>query len=132
MDLRALISAEFLRRRKRNPRYSLRAFARDLGTHHSTLARLLQRRRRLTSRTVRSPGARLGLGGADLAHACITEHTDIILDLARRRGFCADSRWIATRSGLPLDEVNVALHQLVHSGRITMSSPSTWIPESLS
>lgn len=41
MDLRQTLTAELGQRQRRNPRYSLRAFARDLGTDHVTLSQAL-------------------------------------------------------------------------------------------
>jgi plasmid maintenance system antidote protein VapI len=61
MDMRSILQLEFNRRRARNPRYSLRAFANALGTHHSTLSQMMQARRRLTTRTIRRFGHKLGL-----------------------------------------------------------------------
>lgn len=43
------VQAEFSRRKKANPRYSLRAFARSLRIDHSTLAKLLKRSRKTTA-----------------------------------------------------------------------------------
>ena len=61
MDLRHTLHAELARRQQTNPRYSLRAYARALGTHHGTLSRLLRRHRRLTPRSAARICARLGL-----------------------------------------------------------------------
>jgi hypothetical protein len=56
MDMRSLLQLEFDRRRTKNPRYSLRAFAYELGTHHSALSQMLRAHRRLTARTIRRFG----------------------------------------------------------------------------
>lgn len=63
---RARLQAELARRCADNPRYSLRAFARDLGIDHSSLSQLLRGKRRLTERLVRELGERLGLPAAEL------------------------------------------------------------------
>jgi hypothetical protein len=128
MDLRALLREEFDRRRSRNPRYSLRAFARQLGTHHSTLSRLLVGGRRLTSERVRSLGARLGLGTRQIAGACLHENMKRVAALASRPTFRANTRWIATRTGLSIDDVNVALQFLLFTQRMTMTSMTEWTP----
>lgn len=129
MDLRAILKAELNRRRQRNPRYSLRAFARALSTHHSTLSSILQSRRRLTPRSIRQLGARLGLTPGEIHDACVTEHCAAIRRLVRDPRFRADSRWIAIMSGIPLDEVNIALHWLLFNRQLKMAAPNQWILE---
>jgi hypothetical protein len=129
MDLCSLLDAELRRRRERNPRYSLRAFARRLGTHHSTLSRLLQRRRRLTPRAVRRLGERLGLSPMQIDDACLSENARSILGLVEDGRFRADSRWIATMTGIPLDDVNRALHWLLYERRLMMRSFTIWTRE---
>ncbi len=120
------MKAEFGRRRERNSRYSLRAFARDMGTDHSTLSQIFRNRRNLSARMISRFGRRLNLGPAAIADACVQMHADIILRLARTPGFCTQSRWIATRTGVPLDAVNVALHRLLHCGELVMKSHNHW------
>ena len=129
MDLSALLGDELRRRRQRNPRYSLRAFARTLGTHHSTLSRIMERRRRLTPRAIRALGARLGLTPAQIDDACVRENAGRILHLVADRRFRADTRWLAVMAGLPIDDVNRALHLLLYERRLTMRSTRTWTPE---
>lgn len=126
MDLRHTLSAEFASRRARNARYSLRAFARDLGTDHATLSQVLRSRRVLSPRMVRQFGRKLHLSPADIADACEQHHADAILRLARLASFRPNSRWIATRTGLPLDAVNAALARLLHQRQLVMSSAGRW------
>lgn len=128
MDFRILLQAEFERRRARNPRYSLRAFARYLATHHSMITRIFEGRR-LTFPSVRALGARLGLTSAQINDALLHEQAHRVALIAAQPGFRADSRWIATRSGLSLDEVNVAVQLLVHTRRLSMTSATTWTTE---
>src|SRR5215207_181415 len=59
--LRRVLQEELALRCARNPRYSLRAFARYLALDHSTLSQLLRGRRRFTSRTIERIGKRLSL-----------------------------------------------------------------------
>jgi hypothetical protein len=126
MDLRVLLEAEFNRRRARNPRYSLRAFAAHLRTHHATLSQILQNRRRLTPRTIRRLGERLGLTGAEISDSCRAEHCASIRRLVSDPRFRADSRWIAVMTGVPLDDINRALHWLLYRGELTMAGRNTW------
>jgi hypothetical protein len=127
MDMRALIQEELQRRRDRNPRYSLRAFARSLGTHHSTLSQLLHSQRRLTPRAIRHFGTVLKLSPVQIEAACVAENCASIRRLVSDPRFRAESRWIAVMTGIPLDEVNVALHWLLHRRELTMAGPQTWV-----
>ena len=129
MDIRLLLQSEFERRRARNPRYSLRAFARQLATHHSSITRILNERHRLTPTRVHALGRRLGLTAAEIDAACLHEHVELVAELVARPGFRPDARWIAMRAGLTIDEVNVAVHLLVHARRVTMTSATHWTTE---
>jgi predicted enzyme related to lactoylglutathione lyase/transcriptional regulator with XRE-family HTH domain len=126
MDMRTILQAEFARRRMRNPRYSLRAFASVLGTHHSTLSQILQSRRRLTPRTIRRFGDRLGLTAGQIRDACVAEHCASIRRVIDDPRFRADSRWIAMMTGISVDDVNVALHWLLYRGDLTMAGAQVW------
>ena len=126
VNFRQALQDEFGQRQRRNPRYSLRAFARDLGTDHSALSQILRGRRPLSPRMIRRFGARLRLSPAVVADACIQHDADAILRLAQSPGFCTHSRWIAARTNLPLDAVNAALHRLLYHGRLVMKSAHKW------
>ena len=126
MDLRARITEELQRRRRRNPRYSMRAFARALGTHHATLSQILQHRRRLTPRAIRALGARLGLTPTQIAEACLAENCAVIRRMVGDARFVPDCRWIATMTGIAVDDVNVALHWLLYRRELTMQTQSRW------
>jgi hypothetical protein len=129
MDLRARLDAEFRRRRNRNPRYSLRAFARSLGVHHSSVCRALSPRSRLTPPALQRLGSALGLSPAQISEAGLEEVEVRILKLAERQSFQPASRWIAMMTGFPLDDVNLALHRLLTKRRLAMRSTTSWIPE---
>ncbi len=126
MDLRATVRDEYERRRARNPRYSLRAFARSLGTHRSTLARILDRRRGLTERAALALCARLGLPAALAVEARLGSQADGVLRALAAPGARLDSRWLATRCGIPLDDVNRALQRLLRERRLRVRAPGTW------
>jgi hypothetical protein len=128
MDLKARLAAEMSRRRARHPRYSLRAFARGAGLAHSTLVRLLREDARLTPASARRLGRRLGLSTPEIADACRAENDRRILALVGRSDFRADSRWLAVRAGLPLDDVNIALQRLLAGRRLVMRGPASWAP----
>lgn len=126
MDLRTHLRTELRLRQRRNPRYSLRGFARSLGIHHSTLSRIFDSRRRLTPRRIQLLGERLGLTTNQITEACMVENCASILRVVGDRRFRANSRWIAMMTGIPIDEVNVALHRLLYERRLTMGSRAVW------
>jgi uncharacterized protein (TIGR02147 family) len=65
-----ILSLHFASRRERNPRYSLRAFARDLGVAPSTLSEVMAGKSLLSRMTAHKIGTRLGLAGPDLELLC--------------------------------------------------------------
>ncbi len=121
-----LLETEFAQRRERNPRYSVRAFARDLALDHSALSKVLRHRRPLSARMIARLGHKLRLSSNAIIAACIHEHAQAIVSLARTPEFRPHSRWIATRTGIPLDAVNIALHHLLSHGIIEMHSAARW------
>jgi transcriptional regulator with XRE-family HTH domain len=120
VTFRAVLQAEFERRRATNPRYSLRAFAQFLGTDHATLSQVLRGKRRVTARSVRTLGRKLRLAAAVIAEHCSIEHETALAALVQQPGFRADSRWIAITAGIPLDEVNVTLQRLLRKRKLVM------------
>jgi transcriptional regulator with XRE-family HTH domain len=126
VQFRERLQAEFAQRRRRNARYSLRAFARDLGTDHSTLSQLLRGRRAFSPHTVALLGRRLGLSRAAMVDACIEQNAQTILQLVRSASFQPNSRWIATRTGIPVDAVNAALDRLLRQRDLQMQTIHHW------
>lgn len=132
---------EFESRRLRNPRYSLRAFAKFLKTDHSSLAQILRGTRRVPSKHIREWSAALqfeaeesmvysameSMPTSELAarHERLKHWTSEasaitanklhwqILKLSREHDFAPDTRWIAKRTGCNVDEVNIALARLL-------------------
>jgi hypothetical protein len=154
---RLFLQEELGRRCARNPRYSLRAFAKYLGIDHATLSQIVRAKRCLTPRTIKKLGARLGLGRdavdaylahvhdgplptpalrevQQLAHDAASLVTDwyhhAILELLHLEAFRPDSRWIARVLGLAPDEVNVALTRLVRLGLLEMAARDRWVDKS--
>ena len=121
-----MLSAEFDARQARNRRYSLRAFARSLGTHHSTLGQLLSGQRRLTQRSIRMIGRKLGLPERDISSACEEENCKSIVRLLDDGRFRPDTRWISMMIGIPADAVNVSLQRLLFERKLSMQSTTTW------
>jgi len=71
-------------------------------------------------------GRRLGLSDPVLTSMRRHEHAARVLDASQLPDFRADCRWIAMKTGVELDDVNRALHLLIHERRLEMSSPSSW------
>jgi len=126
VTFQGVLQNEFERRRTANPRYSLRSFARDLAVHHSTLSQMLRGKRRLTGRIVRTFGGRLRLTAPAIAELCALENESAVLSALARPNFRADSRWIASMVGIPLDEVNVTLQRLLRKRIVTMTTRARW------
>lgn len=69
---------------------------------------------------------RLGYSPADVRAARLAEDARKVLQLASAPDFRPDCRWIAMKSGVDVDNVNRALHLLLHERRLVMSSPTKW------
>jgi hypothetical protein len=126
MDLAANLRAEYARRRAANRRYSLRAFARAVGTSHASLSRLWRGTQRPRSSTIAAVGARLGWTDERIAGAVRDANVARLCALVARPGFRADVRWLAVRLNLSLDEVQLALHEALRCRRLSMSAPAAW------
>jgi transcriptional regulator with XRE-family HTH domain len=121
-----LLQRELNARRAANRRYSLRAFARFLRIDHSALSQILRGKRALTPNMIRRLAARLGLGQAEIADACV-EATDAAVRRAiARRSFKPDSRWLASVTGIGVDDINITIHRLLHTRQLVMTSTSQW------
>lgn len=152
---RLFLQEELARRCGANPRYSLRAFALDLGTDHATLGQLVRGKRRSTEATIRRLCRALGLADeradrfvdeerldaaeaaprrrhtTELAAATVRaiagwQHL-AILELVRLESFRPDVRWIARVLGIGLDEAQLALQTLLRLGLLEMRTPERWI-----
>jgi hypothetical protein len=121
-----LLREELARRRAANRCYSLRAFARHLRVDHATLSQTMRGRRRLTPRAVGRLGARLGLSRAAIDAICAATNDGVVLAFVGHPSFRPDSRWIAIRLGLPLDDVNMSLQRLLRGGALLMQSRDRW------
>jgi hypothetical protein len=127
MNLREHLRLEFRRRVERNPRYSLRAFARALEVHHSTLSRTLEGARGFSDPFIRHLGHRLRLPEGAVQQAIAFEHARKVLAAIRSRRGAPNVRRIATVTGLGLDDVNRALHWLIHTRRLEMRTATAWV-----
>jgi transcriptional regulator with XRE-family HTH domain len=126
MRFKSRLEAAFLRRKDVNPSYSLRAFARALKADHATLSQILRGRRRVTAKTIRAWGSRLGLSASDVCECCCLENEASILGAIKQARFRANSRWLAVTLNIPLDDVNIALQRLLHKRLLRMCTHGSW------
>jgi transcriptional regulator with XRE-family HTH domain len=144
----------FAERRLKNRRYSLRAFARLLATDHATLSQILRGSRRIPARQLSEWAIRLGLQPEEIAayeaaeqlpdpqtaleqerlRQWIAEASAVmarpehlaILELIRTAEFQPDSRWIAERAGVTVDQINIALSRLLRLRLIALPPGGKW------
>ncbi len=126
MDFHSLLHAELTRRQRANPRYSLRAFARHLGIDHSSLSQILRRRRRLTARALRRLGAMLRVPARDIERAALQANADAVVQVVADPAFKPNCRWIASKLGIPLEDVQIALHEVLRTRRVVMRAHDRW------
>lgn len=138
--LRTALNRELRRRRSANPRYSLRAFARDLEVHHATLSLILRGRRTPSPATAARLARHVGLEpdsldavrdaferiAADPAAPLLDWRHFAILQLVHHPDFQPDSRWIAAAFGSTVDFVNLAIQRLLRMGLLTMDRHDRW------
>ena len=125
MGMPAYLEREYGRRRGRNPRYSLRAFARDLGCDHSTLSQWMRRTRPMTEEAARQLCDALQLAGADRSLACEIDENDMAVLLAIRSGAAPDAGALASATTLSGDQVNLSLFKLLRLAVLRMDG-ATW------
>jgi hypothetical protein len=116
-EFRNWLCIEFARRRKDNPRYSLRAFAAALKTDHSTLSQIIRGRRTLTKKAMVQLRC----------HLDWTADMRSLLSFASLPGFSPDLRRCAERLGISRDAAAIALQRLVRRSRLAMEG-NKWVP----
>jgi transcriptional regulator with XRE-family HTH domain len=126
MSFPAYLRRAFEDRRRRNPRYSVRAFARDLGCDHATLSQWLRGKRPMSAGAVQQISAALDLDIEARSAAQAFDPFDMPVLEAIRAARHPDSPGIAAALGAPVDRVNIALHRLLRLGRLRMDG-AAWI-----
>jgi transcriptional regulator with XRE-family HTH domain len=127
MTFRAHLQREFDRRRAINRRYSLRSFARWLSIDHASLSQILRGTRRAGVRAMNDLASRLQIDASRLAKYRDVEVEDAVLQAIRRPDFEPSSRWLATRVGINIDEVNIALQRLLRKEKLRMAGGNEWL-----
>src|SRR5262245_675113 len=98
MRVHELLEQEFTRRRAKNSRFSVRAFARLLGISHSDLSRLRRSQQRPSAGMIARLGQRLGWTAAEMDAMLRDENLQRLQTAASTPGFVADLRKVATRT----------------------------------
>ena len=150
-DFRKYLQTELLQRCKKNPSYSLRAFAKSLDVDPSTLSKILKGKRPLGSKLIVQLGARCGLKPGDLkpyfqdevAAGSTPSHSFeqialdrfaiiadwyhfAILELMTVKGFEPSAKWIARSLGISVVEANMAIERLQRAGFIEIGKDGKW------
>ena len=141
-------------RREKNPRYSLRSFARFLGADHSVISQILRDIRPAPPSQIRKWGKKLKMSREEAAAYIAAEHlpdateasrleqlrhwtaeglslatTRVhweMIRLSRLPGFQTDCRWIAKKIDVSVDEVNLALARLLRLQLLQVGASGKW------
>jgi plasmid maintenance system antidote protein VapI len=148
-EFRRHLQNELILRCKRNPRYSLRAFAQQLEIDASALSKILNGKRPIGRKTILQLGSRLGMKPDELKRytgtpdeqdaedtfeqlaldqfAIISDwYHFAILELMATDRFNPDPKSIARTLGLKLVEVNAAISRLKRVGLLEISNDGIW------
>lgn len=154
-DFVKVLRSEFLRRCKKNPQYSIRAFARQLDVDASTLAKILKGSRKIQDRAVVTYGKKLGMTPKQLRkfmkneplnfetvddlpfhdltldafHVISDWYHYAILELMSVKDFSADFAWIAKTLSIKEKEAQEAFERLVRLRMLAVSPDGKWIDQ---
>jgi uncharacterized protein (TIGR02147 family) len=145
-EFRVRLQEELINRCRKNPSYSLRAFARSLNIQSSALAEMLNGKRNITPKSIEKLGLVLGLSMDELnvylvkekkkkSKVAETESTYrqvtidqyalisdwyhyAIIELLKVEDFRPDNAWMARVLGITKSEVNFAVERLLRLGLI--------------
>ncbi len=149
---RRYLQDELVKRAKKNPSFSIRAFARQLQVEPSALAQILGEKRKLTDRMCERLAARLGLSprkvqtlmkrelvGAedsfrgfkriqeDAFRVIADWYYYAILELTRTVDFQGNINWIAQTLGLSTAEAHTAVERLKRLGYLKINEQGAWV-----
>ena len=111
MDYRLILKQEFTDRQLRNSRYSLRAFARDLGVTPSTMSEVLSGKSGLSLPVARRMALKLRLAPQDMDHFCALVEYNHAKSPARREQ--ALSRIKAADNYQSLNKISLDRFQMI-------------------
>jgi transcriptional regulator with XRE-family HTH domain len=116
---------EFIERVKKNPSYSLRAFAKSLDINDSTLSKILKGKLNITDKRFNFLSEKLKIRFEDLnyffpknelskaQYIVLNEwYCLAFLELLKTKRFINDPNWIAQKLQISINEVNLCIHSL--------------------
>lgn len=148
-DIKEYLSQIIEQKKKKNPRFSQRAFAHQIGLTSTTLNEILKGKRRISAKTIAKLKAAFSENQEllqlldDQAHAAFsTFHTETpamtetasnwfylaILELMQTENFSEDPSWIAKRLGIAVEHVTKALDDLLRIEAIKRNQFNKLIP----
>lgn len=136
LNFRIWLQQQFTDRCRRNPRFSLRAFARMLGTEPTSISQILAGKRKVSKKTITricdrlsaTPDLRSQFLPAKTAEAAEPDfrqltadafavmadwHHYAILELTYVKGFQSHPRWIANKLSISQAEASIAVDRLL-------------------
>lgn len=141
---RAILRTRLLQHCRKNPRYSLRAFARSLGVEVSALSKILRGKRSVSRSMFRRLKEHLALKPTELVSIredrgddfTPVSHEDFstiaqwyhyaILEMIQLKKFRHEPQWMAHSLGITVPEVSEALERLHQLGYIKQSPSGRW------
>lgn len=149
-DFRQILQLELSARCSKNPRYSLRSFARSLSVEPSALSQMINGKRPITRKMMLRLGLALGLSVQQIkslstpddlpqtespsfqqlsmdSFAAISDwYHYAILELTYVKDFKSDAQWIAKRLGITKSEANIAIERLRRLELLRISPAGVW------
>lgn len=136
LEFRTKLQEEFARRIRVNERYSMRAFANQLGLNSSTLSQVLSGKRHLSDQKIQSLCKKVGFSfpksetaPIDFSHIEVDTFAVIsdwyhfaILDLTVLKSFKSDIKWIARKLDIQTHEASVAVDRLLRLGMLQLKN----------
>lgn len=133
------LEAEFVKRTRRNPAYSLRAYARQLGIGAPALSEILRGKRACGVKLRKRLAKELGLGPGPIRagetyalieadqFALISDwYHYAILELLKLEDFQPSTQWVARQLGLSRPLVRAAVDRLVRLGLLAIRADGKW------
>jgi DNA-binding CsgD family transcriptional regulator len=126
-----ILRSELQRRRQRNARFSMRAFAMSLKIDSGSLSQIMSERRHPSRHMTTALLKRLGLADTECEEIAVNLELTLrqhrVLRQVAKLQVRPSSRHIARRLRLSVDRVNAALTQLLYKESIRMVSREKWI-----
>jgi uncharacterized protein (TIGR02147 family) len=130
-EFRIFLQQELEKRCKKNPKYSLRTFARFLGTDSSSLSKILSAKREFSRKNLEKFAQKLGLSPTEIRAYLVNETLSAADSKGKRQGASvADNRILSEDQFRVLsDWLHVAILEVTKMK--DFSSKSQWISKSL-